>query len=256
MNEMPMCEDKSGLVAYLYGECSADERRAVEAHVAVCAACRTELEGLRDLRGQLAEWTPPEEILGFRVVSGEATPSVPPRPWWRTPAWGLAAAAVLVLAVAAAIARVEVRYDAAGLVVRTGWGAGAFAGDGAARPVVPASVATQGGAAAEAPWRSDLRALETSLRRDLAPAPAVAPAATSDEVLREVRALIEASESRQQRELALRFAQFSRDVDQQRRADLVRIQAGFGRLEDLTGVGVAQQREVLNYMMRVSGRER
>jgi len=47
-----------------------------------------------------------------------------------------------------------------------------------------------------------------------------------------------------------------RDIDQQRRADLTRIQASFGRLEDLTGVGVAQQREVLNYMMRVSGRER
>ena len=39
---------------------------------------------------------------------------------WK-PALGLAAAAVLVLAVASAIANLEVKYDANGLVVRTGW---------------------------------------------------------------------------------------------------------------------------------------
>jgi len=252
MNQTPMCEDKSVLVAYLYGECSADERRTVEAHVAACAACRAEIEGLRDLRLRLAEWAPPDEILGFQVVRAEATPPAAPRTWWRAPAWGLAAAAVLVLAVAAAIAHVEIRYGAEGLIVRTGWGDGAVGPASAAAVPVPASTP------AGAPWRDDLRALEASLRRDMAPAPVAAPAPAADDaaVLREVRALVAASESRQQRELALRFAQFSRDIDQQRRADLTRIQAGFGRLEDLTGVGVAQQREVLNYMMRVSGRER
>jgi hypothetical protein len=69
-------------------------------------------------------------------------------------------------------------------------------------------------------------------------------------------ALIEVSETRQRREQALRFAQFVNDVEQQRRADWARIRAGFGRLEDLTGAGVARQREILNYVMRVSGRER
>jgi len=100
MTMTPMCEDKSALVAYVYGECTADERRAVEAHLARCGACRAEVEGLRDLRDHLAEWTPPDEVLGFRVVRPDAPPVLAPRAWWRAPAWGLAAAAVLVLAAA------------------------------------------------------------------------------------------------------------------------------------------------------------
>ena len=249
MTKIPMCENKSVLVAYLYGECTTDEGHAVETHLAGCAACRAEIESLRGLRVQLAEWTPPDEVLGFRVVRGSAAPAAAPRVWWRAPAWGLAAAAVLVLAAATAIARVEVRYDADGLVVRTGWGDGLAA---------PAPAHLPAAATADRPWRDELRALEAALRRDLAAAPVAASAPTVDDaaVLRQVRDLVAASETRQERELALRFTQLVRDLDQQRRADLTRIQAGFGRLEDLTGVGVAQQREVLNYMMRVSGRER
>ena len=179
MTMTPMCEDKSALVAYVYDECTADERRAVEAHLAKCGACRAEIEGLRGLRGHLAHWTP---------------------------------------------------------------------------PVAPPG----GGTPAAAPWRDQLRALEASLRRDLAPVPAAPQASAPNEaaVLQQVRALIAASEARQQRELALGFAQLTQDMDQQRRADWARIHAGFGRLEGLTGAGVAQQREMLNYVMRVSGRER
>ena len=258
MTMTPMCEDKSALVAYVYDECTADERRAVEAHLAGCGACRAEIEGLRDLRGHLAEWTPPDEVLGFRVVRGDATPALAPRAWWRAPAWGLAAAAVLVLAAAVAIARVEIRYDAQGLVVRSGWGAGAPVQAQAPATPAPAVEAPPAGTPAAAPWRDQLRALEASLRRDLAPVPAAPQASAPNEaaVLQQVRALIAASEARQQRELALGFAQLTQDIDQQRRADWARIQAGFGRLEGLTGAGVAQQREMLNYVMRVSGRER
>jgi anti-sigma factor RsiW len=39
--------------AYLDGELAADERAAVEAHLAACAACRTELERFRATLGQL-----------------------------------------------------------------------------------------------------------------------------------------------------------------------------------------------------------
>jgi len=251
MTKIPMCEDKGSLVAYLYGDVTDDERAAVERHLAACAACRDEVEGLRALRGCLAEWTPPEEILGFRVVRGGAAPT--PRPWWRVPAWGLAAAAVLTLAVSAAIAHVEIRYDRDGLVVRTGWD-----GTEAAAPAAASASVMPVASPASAPWAPDLAKLETRLRADLVvtPPPEVPASSPSPDaaLLRQVRALIEASEARQQRELALRLADLLRDVGEQRRADWVRIQAGFGRLEDLTGAGVAQQREMLNYVMRTSQR--
>jgi hypothetical protein len=251
-----MCDDKGALVAYLYDEVTDDERRAMDAHLATCAACRDELASLGAVRGQLGEWAPPEQVLGFRIVQGGFARAA--RAWWRAPAWGLAAAAVLLLAVSAAIAHVEIRYDDQGFVVRTGWGAAAPAPVAAQAAAVPVS------AAQAAPWQGDLRALEARLQQELANASATssapaavtaaaAPSAGDDAaLLRQVRALIEASEARQQRELALRIAQVVRDVGQQRRADWTRIQAGFGRLEDLTGAGMAQQREVLNYLVRTS----
>jgi len=254
MTKTPMCEDKSVLVAYLYGECTAEERQAIEAHLADCPACRHELESLQGVRGHLAEWSPPDEVLGFRVVRGDAAPAAVPRAWWRAQGWGLAAAAVLLLAVAAAIARVEIRYDQQGFVVRTGWGAGGPTAEVAGAPAAPAAVTPTA-----APWNDDLRALEARLRGDLAARPAsdpVRPAADGAELLRQVHALIDASEARQQRELALRVSQLVGDVGQQRRSDWLRIQQGFGRLENLTGAGVAQQRQMLDYVLRVSGRER
>ncbi|MEZ5418371.1 MAG: hypothetical protein R2708_13610 [Vicinamibacterales bacterium] len=65
-----------------------------------------------------------------------------------------------------------------------------------------------------------------------------------------MRALIEASERRQQQELALRLTQFGRDIDLQRRADLVRVEQGIGQLEGRTGAEVARQREAINYLIR------
>jgi len=70
-----------------------------------------------------------------------------------------------------------------------------------------------------------------------------------------VRELIEASETRQQREMALRIAQVVRDMDSQRRADLARVADGIGVLEGRTGAAVAQQREMMNYLMRVSQKQ-
>lgn len=248
------CDDKDALVAYLYEETTPEERQAVEAHLATCAACRRELEDLGGVRASLGSWAPPEPELGFRIVRDE--PARGRRLWWRAPAWGLglAATAVLVLAAAAAATHLEVRYDDRGFTVRTGWRSPADTG--AATPVMA------GGAA---PWRADLQALEQRLRQDLAARPAMTgvtaasvaaarpvPAMDGAAVLRRVAALITDSEARQQRELALRLTEIMRDVDQQRRTDWVRISQGFGRLEELAGAGAAQQREVLNYLMRVT----
>jgi hypothetical protein len=71
-------------------------------------------------------------------------------------------------------------------------------------------------------------------------------------MLARVRALIQESEERQQRELALRTTEIVRDFDAQRRGDLVKIERTFGQMEGTTGVQVEQQRQMLNYLMRVS----
>jgi hypothetical protein len=247
MTDPDLCANDA-LLDYLYDEADAATRRWVESHVAVCAACAAELESLRGVRRDLQSWTPPAARLGFRVVQDPA-----PRAWLtRAPAWGLAAAAALVLGVSAAIARVEVRYGTGGLVVRTGW-------TGAAPEASRAPVASVPPRADGSPWRVDLDALERRLRSEIAARPRetampAAVSATDEELLRRVRALVSDSEERQQRELALRLTQVLQDVERQRRADLVRIEQGFGQLEGLTGAEVARQRQMLNYLVSVSQR--
>jgi hypothetical protein len=71
-------------------------------------------------------------------------------------------------------------------------------------------------------------------------------------VIQRVRALLAESEERQQREMSIRLAQVLRDVDMQRRTDLARIEDTFGEMQGVTGAELLQQREVLNYLRRVS----
>jgi hypothetical protein len=80
-------------------------------------------------------------------------------------------------------------------------------------------------------------------------------AMSDGEYMARVRQLIEASETRQQRELALRLTQFMRDTETQRRADMARVADGLGVLEGRTGAAVAQQREMMNYLVRVSQKQ-
>ena len=60
------------------------------------------------------------------------------------------------------------------------------------------------------------------------------------------------AETRQQRAMAVRFTEFMRDVDAQRRTDLVNIQNGFGQLEGRTTAEAARAQEMMNYIYRVS----
>jgi ABC-type sugar transport system ATPase subunit len=115
-------------------------------------------------------------------------------------------------------------------------------------------------AGADETWKAALAESERRLRAEFAERPQPQPAgltrsgADGAEVLRQVRALIEESERRQQRELALRVAQMTQDVEAQRRADLVRIEQNMGQIEGVTGAEAARQRELLNYLVRVSQR--
>lgn len=238
------CDDTETLVAYLYDDIDDAARAAVARHLAGCARCRDEVAALGGVRQALGAWTPPVPDLEFTIVPASAVSNVV-RPqvsaWQAVPRWAQLVAATLALAVGASIANVQVRHDAGGWTLTTGW-------------LAPAAPAAPPAASPDVRWQEALTSLEQSLRREMAARPvSVAPAApaTADaETLARVRALIEASERRQQQELALRLTQFGRDIDLQRRADLVRVEQGIGQLEGRTGAEVARQREAINYLIR------
>jgi anti-sigma factor RsiW len=255
MTETFQCGDNAALVGYLYDECETHERTAIAAHVTVCAACAAELAALRSARVQLAAWSPPEAELGFLITQRQAPQPLefkrdarPQRTHWFArplPAWAQVAAATIVFAVGTLL----------GIAQGTN-------GVGSPRNVTPASA--QQGLATNVSEAS-LAALERRLRDEMATIrvanrETVAPSSPSlgneTQLMTRVRALIEESEQRQQRELALRTAELVRDFDSQRRVDLAQIQRNFGQIEGLTGAEVREQREMLNYLIRASQQQR
>ena len=112
--------------------------------------------------------------------------------------------------------------------------------------------------AKDAPWRADLAALERQLKTEFRATQASAMGAqlrpvratsfTDADVTRRVRALVEESEKRQQRELALRIAELLRDVSAQRQADLVKIDRTLGVVQNNVGVEVMKTRQQMNQM--------
>jgi hypothetical protein len=242
------CEDREQLVALLYGETDGDERAAIEAHLAICPACANEFQTLSAVRTTLTAWEPPEVDLGFRIVREPE----PARRWWRVPAWApTALAAALLLAVGAALSQMQIEYGEGTLTVRTAWSPAPAAAAAAPAPVRSAAAAvtpvSQPPGMSEADVRAELTSLEERLRGAIA-ASRTEPADRGD-LLRRVESLIEASERRQQRELAFRLAQVVRDMDTQRRADLVRIEQGMGEIQGLTG---REAEQMINYLMRTS----
>lgn len=253
------------IVAYLYDHCEPAERRAFESHVGICVVCQTELAELETVRAHLGRWSPPEpRVLSFiappvMAPPVAAEPSAPPRGFWgqvaAMPGWAQAAAAVLMLGVAAGAANVQVSVDEAGFSVRTGWlSAVAPADASAAAGQAPQTGARQ----ADAPWRADLVLLEQQLRAELKAASSRAvtvpeavnaggaPVQSADDVARKVRALIDESERKQQRELALRVAELARDSQTQRQADFAQINRSLGFIQANTGAEMMRNRQRLN----------
>lgn len=265
------CGDPVALAGYLYGEMAPAERDAVEQHLAACEICASEIDGLRGTRAQLAAWTPPDSRLGFRIVSDVLNPPAPaaPRvhpvvaasPGW-LPSWAQAAAAVMLFAggaLLAALMNVEVRYDQAGMTIRTGWsasapnGASAFASataDTAAdEQVAGGTVSAKELGALESRMRAEFmqaRSADESGKGVIAqPQQGTQTALDGDAVMQRVRQIVAESEQRQQRELALRLTQAVRELDTNHRADLERIERTVSPMEE-------QQRQMLNYITRVS----
>jgi hypothetical protein len=257
------CGDPAALAGYLYDEIDSAERDAVERHLAGCEICTSEVEGLQGTRAHLEAWTPPDVSLGFRITSDAAeSPFVeapraravvltsPKWQWPAVPAWAQAAAAVMLFAggaLLAALMNVEVRYDQAGMTIRTGW-----------QQTGPASPAQNISARDLASLESRIRAEFMQTRSDRSDATsASAPSRAestgeqsggtlaSADVLQRVRQIVAESEQRQQRELALRLTQAVRELDTTHRADLERIERTVSPMEE-------QQRQMLNYITRVS----
>jgi Putative zinc-finger len=93
-----MCDERERLIGYVYDDCDAAERRAIEEHLEDCGTCRAEISGLRSVRQDLLAWdVPPHEAIW--------RPLAPVRvmPWYRqVPAWAMAAAAGVMFLVGAA----------------------------------------------------------------------------------------------------------------------------------------------------------
>jgi hypothetical protein len=258
MNDSRYCGNPDVLMSYLYEDGATEERRAFEAHLEQCERCAGEVASLRAVRADLASWAPPETVLDFRIVR-EPAPARSRWGWLSTmPAWAQLAAASLVIGVAAGMSGLDVQYGKDGLIVRTGWSR------------QPTEAPRLGPGAESAPWRADLAAMREQMRNEIrqaapAQAPTATPVSTSaagvpktmsdEEFMARVKQLIDASETRTQREMALRLAEVVRDMDTHRRADLRRVADGLGVLEGRTGAAVAQQREMMNYLMRVSQKQ-
>ena len=197
----------------LYGEADAETRAAVEAHLAECAACRQEMESFGQVRRSLGAWT--------REEGGQPLVVRPPR---RLPAW-LAAAAGLVLGLGAG---------------------GAFASLG------------------DASLRSELAALETrtvereqgyrdEVARLRAALDARTPKSPDDALLERVDSRVDAalreSQRAQDRRLEATFAEWSGQMEAQRRVDMARVAAGLSYLDGQHGQQVARTNELMSYVL-------
>jgi anti-sigma factor RsiW len=286
------CTDKDTLIAYVYGECDEALRGAVEAHLATCAACADEVGGFGRVRTALSEWTPPARVGSLRLVRDEEVAAPAParvlRParWWQAPVPALArvAAGILLLAGGAALANLEVRYDSGGFAIRTGWQKAppAEAHNAVGQPVapatpsvpvttatpVPAAAPAQPPAGTDAPWRIEMALLERQLRDEFhqqlttvrtasAPgAPVGVPASVSaDErrFLASIQGMIDDSTERQQLWTSYRINQVMSEVQSQRRADLVRVQQNFDRLDALpAAITDPRAKPLMNNLFQVS----
>ena len=204
----------------LYGEASEQALRLVAAHHAECATCRSEFEALRGVRRRMAEWRLPQ-----------AEPAVARRRLH--PLVGLAAAAGLVVAAAAAlrISGLAFEYNAGPVRVS----AGGHAGTAELR-------------AQQARVRADIDAMRTQLA---SMQPSGQPA-LPESLLERVEQRLSASEERQAGRLRAELQGLAARSEAQRRYDLARVSAGLSYLDGKNGQQVARTNELMGYLLQAS----
>lgn len=263
MSEISSCVEQDALVDYLYGEADTEARQRVDTHLRCCARCAHEIRSLKDVRGSLESWVPPEAAAGFRVVS-DARRDVRAGsflgPVWRRPIWGLAAAAVLVLAATVAIAQPEIEFGPDWMVVRVGWSqtASDFVSrpDTAPRtaPVTPRAGSRQASQMVRGtPIVSGAPETRTPSSRSGRDIVLGSGGLTGDgEWLQGVRELIRESEQRLARALTDQVQEVERRIEEQRQADLSEMERTFREVDPNDAERARQQ--LLEYMRRISAR--
>jgi hypothetical protein len=265
MSETFQCGDPGSLVAYLYDECTSEERETIAAHLTRCVACAGEVSALTSTRQALAVWAPPDVDLGLQITRTAAAALTAPAgevlafrrpqdesierslPWWKAPlpAWAQAAAALVIFA--------------AGLSV-------GFARNGAVESNAPQTSASPATTAAAVPSKADLEQLEERLRTEMTslsrantstPTPVPVAARSSDDaIIQRVQQLLAQSEERQRIEFTERTVRQASGFEAQRRADLETVRTTLGQFQGTTGAEVRQQRQAIDeinrYLVRVS----
>ena len=109
---------KEDLLTFFYGECEEGEQERIKEHVATCATCRRELDALASTQALLRAWPDEAPRLDLTFVEAEV-----PRRRFRLMA-GLAAVAVVALALFLAWPEFELSYRAGELDLKWGGSAG------------------------------------------------------------------------------------------------------------------------------------
>lgn len=246
-----MCNTEQ-LVSYVYEELSDNERAEFESHLSSCAECRHELADLRGTRHLLASWAPPQPEFNFHIVRGAAAPAVPRRRFAFVPQWALsAAAALLLIAGMAAVANLEIRYGADGLVVRTGWmrATAGTAAPATAVQAVPASASSDELRRAVEVLAARLGSLEEAQAAQLARVHSSANAAITAPELRRILAELE---SKQRTEMALQVGQVWKDFSAARVSDFSRMQDVVSRAQGVTNLQLRQHRDSIESLYRTA----
>lgn len=253
---MHIADNQDALLDYLYDEGEPAERLKIAKHLQECASCSVAVLELKTVRGMLTEWTPPAAQLGFRIVQDAHTSlsashdhrAREGRSWGWGPTthqgryWAQAAAAAVVFVAGMAVSQLDVDYSDGALTVRSAESGSAGSGSvesGLSRTSTNSRIASIQLPAAEDLVGSGLSRTSTDGRTAVS---GQAVSHDAEQLLQRVRAMIDQSETRQQRELALRLSQVAGEVDTQHQADLLRIQQNFG-----------QQQEMMDYLVRTSG---
>lgn len=202
----------------LYGEADPEVRARVEAHLGECPACRDEMAGLGQVRRSLQAWT----LDSPRRAAAWAPPGRP------LPVW-LAAAAGLLL----------------GLGVGVGF---ASLSDAAVRRDLAAQETRA--LEREQEYRQEISGLRAALEsRPPAPGAQEILARVDDRVA----AALDSRLGAQDRKLEETFAEWTGQVEAQRRVDMARVAAGLSYLDGQHGQQVARTNELMSYVLDTDG---
>jgi hypothetical protein len=236
-------DNHDALLDYLYEEGDPAERLTIAKHLQECAACAVAVLEFQNVRGMLSDWKPPASpSLSAPVTSpsvshdhrtrrgrswgwGSTTTKERSRGWGPAATRGVlqAATAILLFVSGMAVSQLHVEYQDGAL--RVSW-----------RHVVSETPPTFRG--------TSITLHPENPRSGTNDSPGSLDSNDRErELLQRVRAMIDQSEQRQQRELALRLSQVSREFDTQHQVDLLRIQQDFGRQQDAT----------MEYLVKTSG---